>query len=79
MDQIIRGNRIKLAELPQVDTYIRKTLLNWIGKCMTNPRLMGKTENGRQIRLILVDNREIILRSPDGDLCMPNYVIQFIN
>lgn len=79
VDQIIQGNRIRLAELPQVDTYIRKTLLNWIGKCMTNQRLMGKTENGRQIRLTLVDDSEIILRSPDGDLCMPNYVIQFVN
>lgn len=79
VDQIIQGNRISLAELPQVDTYIRKTLLNWIGKCMTNPRLIGKTENGHQIRLTLVDDQEIILSSPDGDLCMPNYVIEFIN
>jgi len=79
VDQIIRGNRIKLAALPRVDTYIRKTLLNWIGRCMTNPQLTGKTENGHQMRLVLVDDREITLRSPDGDLVMPNYVIKFLN
>lgn len=79
VEQIIRGNSIRLAELPLVDPYIRKTLLNWIGKCMTNRRLTGKTENGRQIRLTLVDGREIILRSPDGELRMPNYMIEFLN
>lgn len=79
VEQIIRGNSIRLAELTWVDPYIRKTLLNWIGKCMTNQQLTGKTENGRQIRLVPVDRREIILRSPDGDLHMPNYVIKFLD
>ncbi|SHE48769.1 TIGR02677 family protein [Desulforamulus putei] len=79
IDQIIQGDRIVPAELPQIDPFIRKTLLNWIGKCMTNPQLTGKTENGRLIRLSLIDDREITLRSPDGDLRMPNYLIQFLN
>ena len=77
--QIIQGDRIVISDLPQVDPYIRKTLLNWIGKCMANPKHTSKTESGRQISLLLIDNQEITLRSDDGELRMPNYLIQFLN
>ena len=79
IDEIIRGNRVVPSELPQVDPFVRKTLLNWIGKCMTNNQLLGKTENGRQIRLVLIDDKDIVLRSFDGDIYMPNYQIQFLD
>ncbi|MEG6617564.1 TIGR02677 family protein [Peptococcaceae bacterium 1198_IL3148] len=79
IEQMINEDHITLAELPSVDPYVRKTLLNWIGKCMTNADRTGKTETGRKFQLKLVDNQEITLRSVDGTLKMPNYIIQFID
>lgn len=79
VNEIIQGDRVVLAELPKVDPYIRKTLLNWIGRCMTNDQLLGKTESGRQICLTLIDDGEIVLRCNDGNLYMPNYQIQFLD
>lgn len=79
IQQIIKEDTIILADLPTVDPYIRKTLLNWIGKCMASEDRTGKTESGRKFRLKLRDGRQITLKSDDGILRMPNYVIQFID
>lgn len=79
IEEMIKENCIVLAKLPKVDPYIRKTLLSWITKCMLNVDWVGKTETGRKMRLKLVDNKEITLKSTDGVLRMPNYIIQFID
>lgn len=75
---IVQQNQIVLADLPLVDPYIRKTLLRWIGKSMTHQERMAKTETGRKFQLITVDDQEITLRAEDGNLVMPNFVIQFL-
>ena len=78
IEGLMRGRRIVVGELPVVDPYVRKTLLHWIARCMGSRDKVGKTETGWSFRLERVDNREIVLRSKDGDLRMPNYVLQFI-
>ena len=36
MDSLIKSNKIVLADLPEVEPFVRTTLLRWIGKAMEN-------------------------------------------
>lgn len=75
---IIRNQQIVIGELPVQHPFIRKTLLNWIGKCMGSSELTGKTETGQRIRLIKRSHEMITLQCQDGDLKMPDFVIEFL-
>ena len=77
LDNLIQDNRIVLGNLPELSTFIRKTLLTWISKCMANPDRKGKTETGRTFFLKRVSNRQIILKCEDGLLEMPDYIFSF--
>jgi uncharacterized protein (TIGR02677 family) len=79
IQRLIQQNRIAVKDLPVVDPYIRKTLLNWIGKCMGQPNRTAKTETGRRVRLSLLDSTKITLNSEDGLLQMPNFVFTFLD
>lgn len=79
VEQLISNNRIVVGKLPEVDPYVRKTLLHWISKCMSNSRWIAKTETGRKFQLVRLDDREVTLRAEDGDLRMPNYVLKFLS
>ncbi|WP_031515837.1 TIGR02677 family protein [Desulfofalx alkaliphila] len=79
IEQLINQDYIVFKNLPVVDPYIRKTLLNWIGKCMADKNMTAKTEAGRKLRLLKQDDSYIVLRSRDGNLRMPNYVFQFLD
>jgi len=76
MESIIKDQRIVIAELPVQHPFIRKTLLSWIGKCMVSAELTGKTETGQRIRLSKRSDEMIILQCQDGDLRMPDFVIE---
>ncbi|RJX22575.1 MAG: TIGR02677 family protein [Desulforudis sp.] len=78
IERLMRGNRIVVGELPVVDPHVRKTLLYWIARCMGSRDWVGKTETGRSFRLAKIDDHEVVLRSEDGNLRMPNYVLQFM-
>lgn len=77
IERLMHDNRIVVGELPVVDPHVRKTLLYWIARCTGGRDRRGKTETGRSFRLLKLDDREIILRSGDGNLRMPNYVLEF--
>lgn len=77
IDRLMSGDRIVVGELPVIEPHVRKTLLYWITKCMGSRDRVGKTETGRSFRLEKIDDCEIVLRSRDGSLTMPNYVLQF--
>lgn len=47
MDSLIKRNKIVLADLPEVEPFVRTTLLRWIGKAMGNGKRTGKTDDGR--------------------------------
>ncbi|TCS84482.1 TIGR02677 family protein [Tepidibacillus fermentans] len=79
LEQIIEQKQIVISQLKRVDPYVRKTILNWIGKAMGNKEQIGKTETGRRFKLFQLDDSMIQLESEDGVLTMPNYVFYFID
>lgn len=77
LENLIAQNRIVIKDLPPVDPYIRKTLLTWIAKCMGTRDHKGKTETGRTFRLHLASRERVQLVAHDGNLDMPDYVLEF--
>ncbi|MEN6414791.1 MAG: TIGR02677 family protein [Veillonellales bacterium] len=78
LEGLICNQRIVLADLPEVDPFVRKTLLVWITRCMQNKERRIQTETGRSIRLLDgVRGSRTVLRSTDGELEMPNYILEF--
>lgn len=79
IDELIQQDRIYLSELPLVDPYVRKTLLHWIGKCMSSSDHTAKTDSGRRFKLWQIDDRRVRLQSDDGVLELPNYIFTFLD
>jgi uncharacterized protein (TIGR02677 family) len=78
VESLISGNRINLAQLPEVEPFVRITLLRWIGKAMGNRSRMAKTEDGRLYRVIFPkDNERVWLKCRDGNINMPAFIIEF--
>lgn len=78
MHSLIKQNKIVLADLPEVEPFVRTTLLRWIGKAVGNRKRMGKTDDGRIYRVHLPKSHERIwLRCTDGNINMPAFVIEF--
>ncbi|NMA69413.1 MAG: DUF2397 family protein, partial [Desulfitobacterium sp.] len=77
MDELVKGNRIVLRDLKEVNPFVRKTLLTWIAKSMTHPERKGKTENGMLFQLQKMSDKNILLRAEDGDLVMPDFCLVF--
>lgn len=78
IEQYIQSNEIKIEDLPVVEPYIRKLLLSWIGKAMAKKDRTIKTEHGKNVRVILEDER-IRLHAEDGVLDMPKATFQFVD
>ncbi len=79
IEKISVDRGIVLSKLHGADPYIRKTLLNWITRCMGDKELKGKTETGRKIRLVVLSNREISIEWDDGVLVTPDYAFEFLD
>ncbi|WP_183185216.1 TIGR02677 family protein [Brevibacillus invocatus] len=78
LDKIFASGRVRIAELPVVEPFVRQTLLGWIGKSMASPTREGKTEEGRRFKVMdLGNNQRIQLQCTDGVLDMPDFVIYF--
>ena len=76
----IEGNRIAFMNLPEVEPFVRNTLLRWVGRAMANKDKIGKTEDGRTYRIHMdAKGKRITLRCQDGDLDMPSMVMEFID
>ncbi|WP_028309579.1 TIGR02677 family protein [Desulfitibacter alkalitolerans] len=78
IDQVVNNDKIDLKNITSKDPYIRKTLLNWIGKCMGSKDMMAKTENGRTIKLVQVSCKEVTLEWNDGVIKIPDFQIEFL-
>lgn len=76
IEQYIVDNEICVEHLPVVETHVRKVLLSWIGKAITREDRIVKTELGKEVKVILSDER-VILRSEDGLLEMPHVTFKF--
>lgn len=79
IEEMISNDKIILSDLPLIDPYVRKTILQWIGKCIVNHEGVTKTETGRRIRLVQLNENRITLHAEDGVLDMPNYAFAFID
>ncbi|NLZ54438.1 MAG: TIGR02677 family protein, partial [Thermoanaerobacteraceae bacterium] len=78
MDSLIKSNKIVLADLPEVEPFVRTTLLRWIGKAIWNGKRTSKTDDGRIYRVCLPKSDERIwLRCTDGNINMPAFIIEF--
>jgi len=78
--QYIKDNYIIFGELPEIEPFVRNILLRWIGRAFSNQDRMGKTENGRNFRLHLVNSdQRIVLRCQDGNLEMPPMILEFLD
>ncbi len=78
IDEVVRDDKIVLRQLSFTDPHIRKTILNWIGKCMSSKDWTVKTENGRKIRLREKSDKVVALFWDDGKLELPDYEIEFL-
>lgn len=79
IEVLIKQDRIYISDLPLVDPYVRKTLLQWIGKCMSSSDQTAKTESGRRFKMWQIDDRRVVLQAEDGALEMPNYIFTFLD
>ncbi|HZJ83290.1 MAG TPA: TIGR02677 family protein [Clostridia bacterium] len=75
----IEGNRISFADLPEIEPFVRKTLLHWVGRALANKEKIGKTEDGRTYRIHIDKGSHMTLRCQDGDLEMPPMIMEFIS
>lgn len=77
LEKLIVNHRIVLSELPVIDPYIRKTILSWISRAMSDSDQTGKTETGQYFKLIKLGDEMITLHSDDGSFTMPDYALYF--
>ncbi len=78
IERLITNRKIILADLPEIDPFVRKTLLGWITRCMQSKDRRIQTETGRKIRLIEdKSGKRAMLRSADGVLDIPNFILEF--
>ena len=68
-----------LASLGLQPPIVRKTLLNWISRCMGQGDRTAKTENGRLVRLVRRSEAQIVLECTDGTLQLPDFVFEFLD
>jgi len=76
---IMRRRQVTLSELETVDPFVRKTLLNWIGKCAAANADAALTETGHRVRLRAQAGKRAKLTSEDGVLDTPDYELQVID
>lgn len=68
---------LHIASLGLVEPQLRKTLLGWIARSLASSDRVATTEAGQRFRLKQLPGR-IKLSCSDGQLLMPNYVIEFL-
>jgi len=78
LDSYIKDGEIRISELPFIERHVRITLLKWISKACASQNRTAKTDDGRVFKLLEpADNKRCVLKSEDGELDMPAYVLVF--
>lgn len=77
LEKYMDGNVIDLEHLPEIEPYVRKIFLNWIGKAMIKKDRTFQTEHGRTVEVYIDTNKKIALHAKDGTLHMPKVIFQF--
>lgn len=78
INAIVENKQIILKKITMSDPYLRKTILNWISKSLSNKNGEGKTQTGHKFRLSKLDDQMIVVPWDDGILKLPNFVIEFL-
>lgn len=78
IEQYLTDQQINLEHLPEVEPFVRKLFLSWIGKAMARKDHTIKTEYGDEVKVVLDRSRTITLRAQDGHLNMPAVTFQFM-
>ncbi|WP_059103514.1 TIGR02677 family protein [Shouchella shacheensis] len=77
--QYLDGESIDLEKVPEVEPFVRKTFLLWIGKAMAKKDQEIKTEFGDRVYVELDQARSIHLKAKDGTLEMPAARFHFLD
>ncbi|MCD8027096.1 MAG: DUF2397 family protein [Erysipelotrichaceae bacterium] len=65
-------------QLPVIDAFTRKTLLNWLSKGLSDHGYIGKTEDGNTFYIDdSYSKQQCLLRCEDGNFMMPAFEIVF--
>lgn len=78
IEQVIQNNKIVLRDLDSAEPFVRKTILNWLSRCLSSKNRAAKTETGREIVLTERSSQMITLFWDDGCLELPDYEISFV-
>ncbi|WP_052158849.1 TIGR02677 family protein [Halobacillus sp. BBL2006] len=79
VEQYIKEGRIDTEDLSEVEAYVRKLFLSWIGKAMARKDHVVKTNTGERVKVELDEKRKTVLRSTDGVMYMPVAVFHFLD
>ncbi|MGN1413926.1 MAG: TIGR02677 family protein [Anaerovoracaceae bacterium] len=75
----IHDGKLEVSEIHEtVDERVRTVLLRWIAMASLSSEKKGRTEYGQEFRLVRKPGN-CILQCKDGDLTMPNYVLEFLS
>ncbi len=78
MESYICNGVISFDSLPIIEAKVRTTLLRWLAKGLGDKDLIGKTEYGREYKVILPEkNSRCSLSCQDGDIEMPAFQLHF--
>ena len=78
IEQYMENGVIQLSLLEEVEPFVRKILLGWIGKSMATKNREVKTDYGTIVKVTLDKEKIITLKSKDGVLSMPDVIFEFI-
>src|SRR5699024_4509415 len=57
----MQNNVLDIQTLPTVPVFVRKMLLNWVGKAMSHKDHTFQTEHGHKVKMVLDDTKKMIL------------------
>jgi uncharacterized protein (TIGR02677 family) len=78
IERLILDRHISLDNLGRVEPFVRKTLLDWIGRCTAARGGWTQTDTGHRVQL-QAGAGTIRLESEDGCLEMPNYIFTIVD
>lgn len=79
MLRYIKDGKLEISRIDEtVPESVRITLLHWITQANLSASFRGRTEDGR-VFLLKRKPGSCILKCEDGDLKLPNYILEFLN
>lgn len=77
IENLITDSRLEIRHLGEVDSFVRKSILNWITRGVQNKSRSGKTDFGTTFTFYVASDEKLKLRCDDGVMEMPDIVFEF--